>query len=214
MSTERRPSELARLSEVRRVGSERASEVCHRARGGLRRGPAAGVVAGGRRRVRPAHRRRRLVALHDPPRPAGHRNPRHRRRIGRGLLAPGARGAPARRRGGAVPADGRGPGARASARGARVPRPDQPPSPGRAALAPGGGRCDPGSPERRSWFRACWPPCWPAATGWECRPTSNPRTPRNLDFYRRLGFRSTGEVCTVDERVTLTLMWRLPGAPR
>ena len=34
--------------------------------------------------------------------------------------------------------------------------------------------------------------------------------PRNLDFYRRLGFRPVGEVSTVDGRVTLTLMWRRP----
>ena len=34
---------------------------------------------------------------------------------------------------------------------------------------------------------------------------------RNLDFYRRLGFGPTGEVPTVDGRVTLTLMWRPPG---
>ncbi len=33
---------------------------------------------------------------------------------------------------------------------------------------------------------------------------------RNLDFYGRLGFRSFGEVPTVDGRVTLTLMWRRP----
>ncbi|MDE0652906.1 MAG: GNAT family N-acetyltransferase [bacterium] len=34
--------------------------------------------------------------------------------------------------------------------------------------------------------------------------------PRNLDFYRRLGFADCGEVRTVDERVSLTLMWRPP----
>ena len=33
---------------------------------------------------------------------------------------------------------------------------------------------------------------------------------RNLGFYERLGFATTGEVRTVDERVTLTLMWRPP----
>ena len=33
---------------------------------------------------------------------------------------------------------------------------------------------------------------------------------RNLGFYRRLGFRPSGEVATVDGRVTLTLMWRRP----
>ena len=34
--------------------------------------------------------------------------------------------------------------------------------------------------------------------------------PGNLGFYRRLGFAVTGEVRTVDERVPLTLMWRPP----
>jgi ribosomal protein S18 acetylase RimI-like enzyme len=34
--------------------------------------------------------------------------------------------------------------------------------------------------------------------------------PRNLGFYERLGFRTTGEVSTLDERVPLTLMWRDP----
>ena len=34
--------------------------------------------------------------------------------------------------------------------------------------------------------------------------------PRNLGFYRRLGFAATGEVRTVDERLALTLMWRRP----
>lgn len=38
--------------------------------------------------------------------------------------------------------------------------------------------------------------------------------PRNVGFYERLGFRATGEVSTVDERVTLTLMWREPGHRR
>ncbi len=33
---------------------------------------------------------------------------------------------------------------------------------------------------------------------------------RNLDFYRRLGFGPVGEVHTVDGRVALTLMWRPP----
>lgn len=35
--------------------------------------------------------------------------------------------------------------------------------------------------------------------------------PRNVGFYERLGFRVTGEVTTVDGRVPLTLMWRDPG---
>lgn len=34
---------------------------------------------------------------------------------------------------------------------------------------------------------------------------------RNLTLYERLGFATTGEVRTVDERVALTLMWRPPG---
>ncbi|MCY4102284.1 MAG: GNAT family N-acetyltransferase [bacterium] len=34
---------------------------------------------------------------------------------------------------------------------------------------------------------------------------------RNLTFYERLGFAVTGEVRTVDERVALTLLWRPPG---
>lgn len=34
---------------------------------------------------------------------------------------------------------------------------------------------------------------------------------RNLTFYERLGFAATGQVRTVDERVALTLMWRPPG---
>lgn len=33
---------------------------------------------------------------------------------------------------------------------------------------------------------------------------------RNIGFYERLGFRRAGEVSTVDGRVTLTLMWRDP----
>ena len=33
---------------------------------------------------------------------------------------------------------------------------------------------------------------------------------RNVAFYERLGFAACGEVRTVDERVTLTLMWRPP----
>ena len=33
---------------------------------------------------------------------------------------------------------------------------------------------------------------------------------RNVAFYERLGFATCGEVRTVDERVTLTLMWRPP----
>ena len=37
---------------------------------------------------------------------------------------------------------------------------------------------------------------------------------RNLDFYGRLGFRAVGEVPTVDGRVALTLMWRQPGPAR
>ncbi len=37
---------------------------------------------------------------------------------------------------------------------------------------------------------------------------------RNVGFYERLGFRVTGEVATVDERVLLTLMWRDPGSGR
>lgn len=35
---------------------------------------------------------------------------------------------------------------------------------------------------------------------------------RNIGFYERLGFRSAGEVSTADGRVTLTLMWRDPVA--
>ena len=38
--------------------------------------------------------------------------------------------------------------------------------------------------------------------------------PRNLDFYERLGFAGCGEVRTVDERVPLTLMWRPPDPAR
>ena len=38
--------------------------------------------------------------------------------------------------------------------------------------------------------------------------------PRNLDFYRRLDFRPVGEVPTVDGRVTLTCMWRPPDPAR
>ena len=34
----------------------------------------------------------------------------------------------------------------------------------------------------------------------------------NIGFYERLGFRTTGEVSTADGRVTLTLMWRDPVA--
>ena len=36
--------------------------------------------------------------------------------------------------------------------------------------------------------------------------------PRNIGFYERLGFRTTGEVSTADGRVTLTPMWRDPAA--
>ena len=37
---------------------------------------------------------------------------------------------------------------------------------------------------------------------------------RNLSFYERLGFATTGAVRTVEGRVTLTLMWRPPGPAR
>ncbi|MCY4630284.1 MAG: GNAT family N-acetyltransferase [bacterium] len=37
---------------------------------------------------------------------------------------------------------------------------------------------------------------------------------RNLGFYERLGFATTGEVRTVEGRVTLTLMWRPPAPVR
>ena len=37
---------------------------------------------------------------------------------------------------------------------------------------------------------------------------------RNLTLYERLGFATTGGVRTVDERVALTLMWRPPGPTR
>lgn len=35
---------------------------------------------------------------------------------------------------------------------------------------------------------------------------------RNIGFYERLGFRTTGQAATADGRVTLTLMWRDPAA--
>ena len=38
-------------------------------------------------------------------------------------------------------------------------------------------------------------------------------SPRNVGFYERLGFRVSGEVSTADGRVPLTLMWRDP-APK
>ena len=213
MSTERRPSELARLSEVRRVGSERAGEVATVLASAFAGDPLlAWLLADVARSDLPTGGVTwwRFMIRHAPPGTEMHVT-------GDGSAAACWHPAPGGPRPAAVVAQfrrmvedlapERAPvvieslariGRRAPAephwhlaavgvipdrRGAGV---------GSRLLAPMLARCD----------RLGMPAYLESSNS------------RNLDFYRRLGFRSTGEVCTVDERVTLTLMWRLPGAPR
>ena len=213
MSTERRPSELARLSEVRRVGSERASEVATVLAGAFAGDPLlAWLLADVAESDLPTGGVAwwRFMIRHAPPGTEIHVT-------GDGSAAACWHPAPGGPRPAAVVAQfrrmvedlapERAPVvleslARISRRAPAEPHwhlaavgviPDRRSAGvGSRLLAPMLARCD----------RLGMPAYLESSNS------------RNLDFYRRLGFRSTGEVCTVDERVTLTLMWRLPGAPR
>ena len=213
MSAERRPSELARLSEVRRVGTERAGEIGALLSDAFADDPLfawllAGADAG--ERAQRLDTWWRFMLLHPPPGAEMHVS-------GDGAAAavwhpPGCKPHPP----GIVADFGRlvenllaerAPGALASfARFARsapatehwhlaavgVSADRQGQGLGARLLTPMLARCD----------RLDVPAYLESSN------------PRNLAFYDRLGFRPIDEVETVDGAATLTLMWRRPRASR
>lgn len=213
MSTQRRPSELARLEEVRRVGSERSAQVAGVLAEAFASDPLQawlleGVGAGEQAAWRVAWWR--FMVTHAPPGTEVHVTG-----DGSGAACwhpPGAGQLPAgvvedfRRMVGELAGE-RAPVVLASlsriARRAPVEphwhlaavgvAPDrQGEGLGARLLAPMLARCD----------RLGLPAYLESSNS------------RNLPFYERLGFAGCGEVRTVDERVTLTLMWRPPGPTR
>ena len=213
MTTQRRPSELARLEEVRRVGSERTAEVAGVLAEAFAEDPLQawlleGVAAGEHAAWRTAWWS--FMVNHAPPGTEVHVTG-----DGSGAACwhpPGAAQLPTevveefRRMVGEMAGE-RAPVVLASL--ARIARraPAEPHwhlaavgvAPGRQGeglgarlLAPMLARCD--RLELPAYLES-----------------SNSR---NLTFYERLGFAGCGEVRTVDERVTLTLMWRPPGSTR
>ncbi len=213
MTTERRPSELARLSEVRRVGSERTTEVATILAAAFADDPLlAWLLADVAEADMSSHRVAwwRFMIRHAPPgaemhvtgdgsaaacwhpAPAGPQPP--------GVVAGFRRMvedlAPERatvvveslaRIGRRAPAE---PHWHLAAVGVVPDR--QSTGVGSRLLAPMLARCD--------------------RLGMPAYLESSNR--RNLDFYERFGFRSTGEVATVDGQVALTLMWRSPATVR
>ncbi len=210
MSTQRRPSELARLEEVRRVGGERAAQVAGVLVEAFATDPLqAWLLEGTAADERAAWRTAwwSFMVTHAPP-----GTELHVTGDGSGAACwhpPGAGQLPAeavedfRRMVGEMAGD-RAPVVLASL--ARIARraphephwhlaaigvvPDrQGEGIGARLLAPMLARCD----------RLGLPAYLESSNS------------RNVAFYERLGFAVTGEVRTVDERVALTLMWRPPG---
>ena len=194
MSTERRPSELARLSEVRRVGSERATEIAALLARAFAGDPLlAWLLADVAESDLPTSCVAwwRFMIRHAPP-PEGPRPAAVVARFRRMVEDLAPERAPVvleslARIGRRAPAE---PHWHLAAVGVTPDR--QNTGVGSRLLAPMLARCD----------RLGMPAYLESSNS------------RNLDFYRRLGFRATGEVCTVDERVTLTLMWRRAGEAR
>ena len=209
MSVERRPSELARLGEVRRVGSERAAQVAEVLAEAFAEDPLQAWIMEG---VAPADQPARRTAWwgfmlrHAPPGAEVHV-------AGDGSGAacwhpPGAAKPPAAvveefRRMVAELAGDRTAAVLASLARIAGRAPAEPhwhlaavgvvperqgKGVGERLLAPMLARCD----------RLGLPAYLESSN------------PRNLGFYRRLGFADRGEVRTVDERVPLALMWRPP----
>ena len=213
MTTERRPSELARLSEVRRVGSERTTEVATILAGAFAADPLlAWLLADVAEADMSTHRVAwwRFMIRHAPPgtelhvtgdgwaaacwhpAPAGPQPPdvvaSFRRMVAD--LAPERATVVVEslaRIGRRAPAE---PHWHLAAVG--VAPDHQSTGLGSRLLAPMLARCD--------------------RLGMPAYLESSNR--RNLDFYRRLGFRPTGQVRTVDGQVALTLMWRSPATVR
>lgn len=212
MTTQRRPSELARLEEVRRVGGERTAEVAGVLAEAFAADPLQAWLLEGAAAGERAARRTAwwcFMVTHAPP-----GTELHVTGDGSGAACwhpPGAGRLPAgsveefRRMVGEM-AGGRAPAVLASL--ARIARrapagphwhlaavgvaPDrQGEGLGARLLAPMLARCD----------RLGLPAYLESSN------------PRNVTFYERLGFAVTGEVRTVDERVALTLMRRPPVPP-
>ncbi|MCY3561782.1 MAG: GNAT family N-acetyltransferase [bacterium] len=213
MSVERRPSELARLAEVRRVGGERTAEVAAVLAAAFAKDPLqAWIMEGVAAAERPARRRDwwSFMIRHGPPGSEVH------------VAGDGA---------GAAcwhpPDAGKPPAAVTAAFRAMVADlAGERTEAVLASLAAMAAR----APAEPHWHLAAVgvvPDRWGNGTGGRLLAPMLARcdrlglaaylessNPRNLGFYCRLGFVVTGEVRTVDERVPVTLMQRPPTAGR
>lgn len=209
MSIERRPSELARLAEVRRVGAERAEQVAALLGEAFAEDPLQDwIMEGVGAAERPARRVDwwRFMLRHAPPGAEVHTTG-----DGSGAACwhpPGAAKPPPEVVGEFRRLVAELAGERAEAVLAGLAR-----IAGRAPAEPHWHLAAVGvAPDRRSngvGSRLLAPMlarCDRLGLGAYLE-SSNPR---NLGFYRRLGFAVTGELCIVDERPVLTLMWRRP----
>lgn len=210
MTAERRPSELARLSEVRRVGTERTAEVAGVLAGAFAADPLlAWLLADVAEAARPAAGVDwwSFMIRHAPPGTELHVT-------GDGSAAACWHPAPAGPQPPAVVAEFRRMVEGLAPRRAAVVLESLAGIARRAPAEPHWHLAAVGvAPERQGagvgsrLLAAMLARCDRSATPAYLESSNR----RNLDFYRRLGFGETGEVATVDGRVTLTLMWRPPG---